>query len=336
MTYIDNFKNKVDNATNIIITTHAHPDADGIGSQLVLASALRIIGKNVICVNEEDLLTRYRYLDSNNEILSISEYKKEFRNMKPDLIILTDTSSPERTGKEMSIFVNSIKNKLFIDHHPCDSDLISDHCINTATSATGELVGEIVKSLGIKFDQTMAHLLYTAILIDTNSFRYPCVTSRSHSLISELLETGITPNKAYDQIYSSKQINHIKLLGEVLTSVQSNKDETIAWITLSQSMLDKYNVDIEDTHAFINHLLILENVKIACMFRERKGYTKISLRSSGKIDVGEIALRLGGGGHNHSAASRIEDNLDTVVTNTIDFLEGYLHDECKKQNNTNC
>ena len=83
----------------------------------------------------------------------------------------------------------------------------------------------------------------------------------------------------------------------------------------------KCNVDPEDTHGFVNHLLILENVKVACMFRQIGRKVKISFRSQGDIDVGIVAKALGGGGHDHSAATMIEGpDIDKVIRDTVKNL----------------
>ena len=98
---IARFKKMVDKANTIIISTHIHPDADGIGSQVALCHALREIGKNVVCVNEEPLMDRYKYLDPANTITSYEEYKKNKKDSIIDLFIIVDTSAINRVEKNM-------------------------------------------------------------------------------------------------------------------------------------------------------------------------------------------------------------------------------------------
>jgi phosphoesterase RecJ-like protein len=172
----------------------------------------------------------------------------------------------------------------------------------------------------------MALPLYTAVLIDTSSFRYPTVTGDTHRLIGSLMDTGVRPPHAYNMIYGTKKITFMKLLGKVLASAHTTKDEKIAWLTLTEDMLEKFHVDTEDTHAFINHLLVLDNIKVALMFKQMGTQIKVSLRSVGNVDVGLMAKALGGGGHDHSAATIIEGNLDVVVKSTIEKLQLLLED----------
>jgi len=318
------FKNLTKEVNNIIITTHIHPDADGIGSEIALCLALRKIGKNVVCVNEEPLFERYKYLDPQDVIISFDEYKKNpFESI--DLFIVADTNSLPRIGGNVQELVLKSQNLLFIDHHPCAKELAAIHCIDQTKAATGELVGDLILSLGIEIDHDMALALYTAIIIDTSSFRYPTVSGDTHRLISKLMDAGVKPPQAFNLINGTKKIGYMRLLGEVLTSAQTTANESIAWICLTDKIIEQHNCDAEDTHGFINHLLILDNIKVACMFRQMNNHVKVSFRAATEdIDVGIMAQALGGGGHNHSAATVVEGDLASIVEKTIDKIQMML------------
>lgn len=317
------FQRAIDGAKNIIVTTHTFPDADGIGSQIALTMALRKIGKNCLSVNEVPLLERYKYLDPEDLVLSLEEFKK--RDLPVDLILVVDTNTIKRAGSEIEAYALDTRAKIFyIDHHPCKMEIKDDHCIDTKAAATGELVGELIKRLGLVFTKEMGLALYTAIIIDTSSFRYPTVTGNTHRLVSELLATGIEPPEAYNGIYGTKKVRHLHLLSEVLKSGASNKSEEISWIVIDKHAIEVFKSDIEDTHAFINHLLVLDNIKIACMFREDDDFVKLSMRSTGEYDVGSIAVALGGGGHSHSAATILKKEgrtLNEVIEDTVSKME---------------
>ena len=317
----ENVKALVEKYQNIVITTHAGPDADGIGSEVALCIALRSLGKNVICVNEEPLLERYQYLSPGQVVIGFEQYHPQ----EPiELFIVVDTNNSSRIGLRMASLLRKSQNVLFIDHHPCPPEMTNLHCIDTTAAATGQVVGELTEYLGIALNQAIALPLYTAILIDTSSFRYPTVSWKTHTLIAKLLKTGVEPPRAYNMIYGAKKISHMQLLGKVLADAQINNSGEIAWISLSDHMLNQHQANIEDTHSFINHLLILNNVKVACMFRKNDKHIKISLRSAGDIDVGVIAQALGGGGHNHSAATVVEGEMDRIILNTIERIEKIL------------
>ncbi|TNE96327.1 MAG: bifunctional oligoribonuclease/PAP phosphatase NrnA [Deltaproteobacteria bacterium] len=324
MRMIERFKSLTKKAKNIVITTHIHPDADGIGSEIALCMALKAFGKNAICVNEVELLDRYKYLDAGGVVMSFDDFRKNHKDLEIDLFIVTDTNSLNRIGSNVQKLVTESRDLLFIDHHPCPRELAKIHCIDTSMAATGELVGALIESIGVKFTKEMALPLYTSILIDTSSFRYPTVTGNTHRLIGKLMDTGVQPPEAYNAIYGTKKITYMQMLGVVLSSARTTDDEKIAWLRLTEKELERYDVDTEDTHGFINHLLILDNIKVACMFRQIDSKVKISLRSAGDIDVGVMAQALGGGGHNHSAATIVEGQIGEVIKETIPKIQMML------------
>lgn len=323
-TVTEKFQNAVKNAQNVVISTHIIPDADGIGSQIAICLALRALGKHAICVNEEPLLERYKYLDPENVVISYDDYVSFYNEAEIDLFMVVDTNALERIGERMHSLAKRAPNLIFVDHHPCPEGVIAANCIDTSKAATGELAGQLIESLKVPLNREMALPLYTAILIDTSSFRYPTVTGDTHRLIANLMDTGVRPPHAYNMIYGTKKLSYMKLLGKVLASAHTTKDEKIAWLTLTEDLLEKFHVDSEDTLAFINHLLVLDNIKIAIMFREMGKEIKVSLRSIGVIDVGAMARALGGGGHDHSAATIISGDLETVIKTTVDKLHNML------------
>lgn len=320
---IRKFKQQLKGKSTIVITTHTSPDADGIGSQVALSMALEKLGKKTFCVNEETLNSRYHYLDKNRRIQSFRQ-AKGLNQKSIDLLIVVDANSTDRIGEQMKKLAVTCREILFIDHHPCATEVIDLHCIDTSAAATGQLMSSIIKGLGIDFDQEMALALYTAIMIDTSSFRYPTVDEKTHYIIGDLLATGIRPHDAYNKIYGAKKLDHMRLLGKVLSDSQAVMNGEIAWIKITDNMLEKYNVSSDDTHSFVNHLLILDKVKVACMFRSYGGQVKISLRSTGIVDVGTMAQAIGGGGHDHSAATIIDGPIDQVIKDTVKKLQRML------------
>jgi phosphoesterase RecJ-like protein len=303
MTILDTFKSRIQVAERIVITTHEFPDADGIGSEISLCLALRELGKDCICVNEEPLLERYQYLDEDRVVYGYKDFLTKFPAFIPDLVIVVDTNTKLRVGQQVCRYIHDTMPVLYIDHHPCRGRDLSNHCIDVSAAATGQMIGEMIEHLGVPFSKKMALPIYTSIIIDTSSFRYPTVSASTHRLVSKLMDTGINPPEAYNGIYGTKRVHHMHLLASILNTASTNKDETIAWMLLKKEDIDRFAGDVEDTHAFINNLLVLNNIKVACMFRDDGESIKMSLRSSGEYDVGTIAIALGGGGHSHSAAT---------------------------------
>ncbi len=295
----------------IVITTHIFPDADGIGSEVALCLALRKLGLNAICINEERLEDRYQYLDQKKVV------KTRFPHKKCDLLVIVDTNSLSRIGTKMNKLAKSAGEIIFIDHHPTKKKLPKNFFIEDDKCATGEVVGNLIEDLKVKFSYDIALCLYTAILIDTSSFRYPKVSEDTHKLLAKLIKAGVNPPNAYNLIYGTKKLSHMKLLGKILSSIGATKDQKIAWIVVTENDLNKYLTKSENTNSFINNLLILQNIQVACLFREQKGKIKVSLRSHESIDVGSIAEELGGGGHEHSAGVILIGDLEKIIKKVI-------------------
>ena len=328
MTILDTFKSRIQAADRILITTHEYPDADGIGSEISLCLALRELGKTVYCINEEPLLDRYQYLDEDGVVIGFEEFVKKHSKFTPELFIVVDTNTKLRVGTNVGNFMKDEIPALYIDHHPCRGRDLSRHCIDVKAAATGQMVGEMIEALGVKFTKKIALPIYTSIIIDTSSFRYPTVSAATHRLVAKLMDTGINPPEAYNGIYGTKRVPHMHLLSRILKTAETTDDESIAWMLLKKEDIDTFKSDIEDTHAFINHLLILNNIKVAIMFRDDGDQVKMSLRSSGDYDVGLIAQALGGGGHSHSAATVIIKKLETtdeVIRRTVKHVEEIIH-----------
>ena len=320
----DHVKTLVEKSQVIIITTHIDPDADGIGSQIALCLLLQSMGKQVTCLNEKPLSERYRYLDPQGLIGCYRDYDDE---ASVDLFIAVDTHDASRIGEGVEKILKKAKTILFIDHHPCPPTLTNLHCIDASAAATGQIVGELAEHLGCQINSQMALALYTAIVVDTSCFRYPTVSAKTHRLIAKLLEVGVKPARAYTMIYGAKEISHMQLLGKVLSHAQVDATQKIAWISLSDDMIKKHGADIEDTHSFINQLLILDQVKVACMFRSEGHCVKISMRSAKNIDVSLIAQTIGGGGHHHSAATIVKGEVAEVIPRIVDQIA-----KCLKEN----
>jgi phosphoesterase RecJ-like protein len=328
MSILDTFKSRIQVAEQILITTHEFPDADGIGSEISLCLALRELGKKCYCVNEESLLERYQYLDKDQVVHGLKSFLEVHPHFTPDLIIVVDTNTKLRVGAKLGQYIGESIPMLYIDHHPNRGRNLPGHCIDVNAAATGQIVGEIIEHLGIKFTHKMALPIYTSIIIDTSSFRYPTVSASTHQLVAKLMKTGISPPEAYNGIYGTKRVHHMHLLASILNTAATNEDETIAWILLKKDDIDRFAGDVEDTHAFINNLLILNNIKVACMFRDDGVQIKMSLRSAGDYDVGMIAMALGGGGHSHSAATiltpRDGESVERVIEKAIKKVEEVL------------
>lgn len=295
-------------AKNIVLTTHTVPDPDGVGSVLALSSALKILKKNVDIVLEKQLSAKYSYLDNEKQIKSISKFKAP---KDIDLFIVMDANNLDRTGDQVKQINQLSKELLFIDHHPCSIEVKALHLIDTSFVATGEIVANLIKELNVKIDHSIALCLYTAILIDTSSFNYPTMKSRTHKIIAELIDAGVSPGEAFRKVNSQQNLEFIHLTGIILKNCKIQKRVIYSFVT--QEQLQKYNSSLDDTYGLINNFIHVLGIEIACMFFEiSKTKTKVSFRSFTGLNVGSIAEIFGGGGHTYSSATVMNCDLKSA------------------------
>lgn len=334
--FYQNLANTLQSAKKILCVTHVGPDADGIGSMAALCMAMKQLHIPCTILLEHKLNQRYTTLVPQLDIICLSDEQDSFKQQSQtketwiksfDLVVVIDTNSIARTGLETAkLLAAATGNIIFIDHHPFHGLESDQYFIDMQAAATGEMMGHLLEFLPVSFTRPMCFALYTAILIDTNVFRYQTVTSHTHRLIAKLLESGPMATEAYNLFYGTRKLNNVHLLGHILKNCKMNSLENIAWIWISENDFKEYKSDMEETHAYINNLLSLEGIRVACMFREDGNRVKLSLRSRGDIDLSAIAVKLGGGGHSHSAAAllNLATTQEELEKNVINLIEENL------------
>jgi len=204
-----------------------------------------------------------------------------------------------------------------MDHHPnlAPHLNVSDKAqvcflVDTASSSIGELLyrlfhysHSILQNIPFfKFSQQVALGLYVSIITDTNSFRYARTTSLSHRIAAELIDYGLQPEEIYQNVYSTKSVEHVRLIGEVLASTHTTENRKIAWVEISKDLRKKYGATSDDVMSIVNFLLLIKEAEILILIREEDdGRKRVSLKSKGRVLVNHIANEYGGGGHDFAS-----------------------------------
>jgi phosphoesterase RecJ-like protein len=299
------------NHQNFLITTHINPDGDGVGSELGLARFLMNIGKRVSVVNSTPTPRRYRFLDCDN----IIQLFDETNGLPPaEAVFILDISKWERLGNMSQVIRNYPGIRICIDHHPVKGSFADINLICEDACASGELVLRLINSMKGRLTQSIAEPLYASILTDTGAFRFPNTSSETHAAASQLLSAGIRSEVIYDQIYERCSPARVKLLGLALANLQYLHNGRLAWMAITQSMLQETGVEIEEIEGFVDVARGIRSVETSLLFIELpQEKVKISLRSRGDVDVNAFAHGFGGGGHQHAAGILMEGSLTRVV-----------------------
>lgn len=305
---------------NFIVTCHIHPDGDAIGSLLAVGFLLKKFGKNYELICSEGVPSVYCYLFG-------SGYVKKERDISvtPKALILVDCAEKDRSAIASDIWKIPGLTIINIDHHITNTGFGHLNLIRPQAAATGEVIYGIFKEAGFAFDREVAIALYTAVATDTGFFRYSNTSSFTLEMVSALVkEYGVEPWKIAEQVHEQKSFNSIRLLGEVLRTLKTGIGGKVAWMVLDQPILNKFQVENEETESFVNYARSIEGVEIGILFKElHPNEIKLSWRSSLEVDVSKLAANFGGGGHARAAGCTINGPVDRVVDDVLKFVSQY-------------
>ena len=293
--------------TRFLLTSHARPDGDSLGSQLALGHALKQLGKDVRIINKDSAPALYDFLPD----LSTIEIAPSV-NASCDAVVVLECSSLSRTevaGLETQTIIN-------IDHHPGNTTYGAVNWIDESACACAELVFDLIKALGAHLTPSIATNLYVGILTDTGSFRHANVTARTFDICRQIAETGINLTDVAASIYTNGSLGHLRLSGRVIDRIQIENDGKIAILVVNDKILVETECDPDDMEGIVNLPLASRNILVAMLARETNDSLRVSLRSKKGIDVRSVALSFGGGGHLNAAGLTVEN----PTQNTLDEL----------------
>ncbi|MEI8136627.1 MAG: DHH family phosphoesterase, partial [Bacteroidota bacterium] len=247
-----------------------------------------------------------------------SEAKVEKLVKAADLIFTLDFNSIKRIEKLGEIIEHASAPIVMVDHHQMPDDYATYYFHDVKACSTCELIFDLIVGMGGQklIDKKIAECLYTGIMTDTGSFRYPSVTAKTHLVISELLKTGMIPADIHSAIYDTYSYERLKLLGYLLTEKMSVIINTpVAYFAITESELKRFNYQKGDTEGIVNYPFSIRGIKVCALFMESPdGYIKISFRSKGKIDVNKFAREhFSGGGHINAAGGKSDLSLEETV-----------------------
>jgi phosphoesterase RecJ-like protein len=163
-------------------------------------------------------------------------------------------------------------------------------------------------------------------MTDTGSFKFPSTTYVTHTVVSNLLKTGISHSEIHNQIYDNNKFERVQLLSFALSKIQIIQNLNTCYISLSQKDLDEYNYQKGDTEGIVNYGLSIKNIKFAVIFMEnsKENIIRISLRSRGDFDVNEFSKSIfGGGGHKNAAGAISKKSLKQTIDYFLESLNNY-------------
>ncbi len=287
---------------------HVHPDADVLGTLLALGLALEARGWNVTYGGPHPVPAVLEFLPGAERYQRLGALEGRF-----DVAVLTDCPNPQRTEGLIDHARRATGMILNIDHHPDNRHYGDVNWIDTSAAATGEMVYEVLAALETPLTPAIATNLFTAVHTDTGSFRYSNVTPRTFRIAAALVAAGAEPALVSQALYERRSPDSLRWLGEALRRIELSDEGRLAWLALPPDAVPETFIESEE---LVNYPRSVGTVRVACLFRERDGQVKVSLRGKGDVDVQRIAARFGGGGHRNAAGCTVDGPL-AEATRTV-------------------
>jgi bifunctional oligoribonuclease and PAP phosphatase NrnA len=276
---------------SFVMVSHVKPDGDTLGAGLALGLALKRLGKRVAYFQQDAVPRNLRFLPD-ADLVS--------RTLPPDLpddtlFVFCDMSDWRRAGEYLPPVTR--QNMLDIDHHLGNSLFGKLNFVLEKECSTGSVVMQLLRRLGVPIDSRIATCILATIMTDTGGFMHSNTTPEALELAAELIRLGAHKEEITEEIFLRKRVQATRLLGRIIEAMRFEHGGRYCYSYVDDAMLGLTGGDGEDTEDVVNTLLGQDGVDAAALFKAIDGEIRVSLRSSGRINVQAVAGRLGGGGH---------------------------------------
>jgi phosphoesterase RecJ-like protein len=314
----------------IVITTHHKPDGDAMGSSLGLYNYLIQQGHHAKVVSPTDYPEFLWWMPGNEEVIIYTDRKEQAAQLvaEAELIFCLDFNTLTRINELGELVRQSSAIKVMIDHHLEPEDFDDYRYWNINACATAQLVYSFITDELKRPDlinADVATCLYTGIMTDSGSFRFPNTTAAVHRIVASLIEAGAVNWRIHELVYSSSSENRLRFLGHCLTNkLEVLPEFNTAIISVTYQDLQKFNIITGDTEGIVNYALSITGIRLAAFIVERPDRVKLSLRSKGEFPANEICKKyFSGGGHRNAAGGHSDESLQQVIEKIKHILPEY-------------
>ncbi len=308
--------NHLKQSKHLLIASHIHPDGDAIGSVLALGNALISLGKQVTLYNEHPVPPVYRFLPGSEKMVSAIDSLSAY-----DTAVVLDCSKLERIGT-LSEKIGDMP-VINIDHHLSNDNFGMFQIVEHGASSTVEIVYRLIKRMmGIKITPEVAYPIYTGVVTDTASFSFSNSTPNAFAICGEMVSVGVDPVEVARRIYITYSAERIKFMRMVLDTFALSENKKVSFLMATQEMIRNSGMHPDNVGRFVNYAKHIEGVKISALALEMEHHLvnlpdnhtefHVSLRSDGSIDVAEIAISFGGGGHHRAAGFNLVTTYEGI------------------------
>jgi phosphoesterase recJ domain protein len=297
MTTIDQILKCIKKSKNIVIVTHENPDGDAVGSSLAMYHVLKGLKKNVDIIIPE-------YAKCFNELPGIDEVIKESDKVY-DLAISLDVA----TDKLLNVWVKYFREadqRIVIDHHSTNTMFGDINYVDLSAPACAQVVYMLIKHYRWKITPEIGTCIMAGIITDTGGFQYSGVSRDTFNIAAELLDAGVNISKVYKKVFDTKTKSSFELRRIALDRMEFLEDDKIAFTYITNEDERKVNAGVGDYEGIVSEGRSIEGVEVSIFLHELKdGEFKISLRSNSYVNVSDVCIMFGGGGHIRAAGAKM-------------------------------
>ncbi|MGC8708384.1 MAG: DHH family phosphoesterase [Athalassotoga sp.] len=327
---LDDIVERLKKGKKFLIIGHIKPDGDDISSVASLTLILRKMGKTAEGCIADHIPWFYQDLEGVSEIKGLEELK----GYDYDTSVTVDASEISRIGDGASLLKDG-KPDVTLDHHRTNVGFGELDFYDSNYAATAVIVYEIAQKLGIEYDSKLAGINLLGIATDTGFFKYSNTDAKVFRYAANLVEKGANIQKISSAVLEHQTLKELKLFSEMLNTLTVDMDGKLAWAYVSYGMLDRNNCTDDETGGFVGEVRSIYGVEVAILFIEwPKNQVNISFRSKDYIDVSELAVYFGGGGHIRASGCSIKEvdlkeTIDKVIKKAREFIIENSHDQFK-------
>ena len=311
----------------IAIIPHRGPDGDAMGSTLGLYHFLLKNNHHPVVVSPNEFPDFLAWMPGSE---TVKIYEKDKENCtkileEAELIFTLDFNALHRTGEMEHVLAKLKAPFIMIDHHQKPDDYATFTYSDTSFGSTCEMIYNFILFLGKKedIDKTIGTCIYTGILTDSGSFRFPKTTGTTHRIIAELIDLGVENTEIPTLLFDNSSFGRLQLLGRALQNMKVLTEHKTAYTTLTQDELNTFDYVKGDTEGIVNYGLSIKGIVFTAIFIENKEekIIKISFRSQGDFDVNQFARDyFNGGGHRNAAGGKSEVSMEETIRKFEDLV----------------
>lgn len=313
---LDNILEEIKKADTIAILTHENPDGDAIGSSLAMYIALKAIGKNPDIIIP-DMPRIYKFLPEADKII------KEAKAEQYDLAIALDAATLKMLNSFAQCYEEA-KVSVTIDHHGTNTMFGDFNYINPAAPACAQILITIFDYFNIEITKEIGTCILTGIITDTGGFQHQTTTAETFEFAANLLRKGVNVSEVYKKVMNTKSKSNFELRKRAIDRMEFLEDGKIAFTYMTKKDFEEVNSEAGDHEGIVEEGRNIEGVEVSIFLRETEKGFKASLRSNEYVNVSDVCLMFGGGGHIRAAGCNMQMPLEQAKERIINQAKMYL------------